>query len=331
MNIVKAANPIAMWETLIEGFLCKKLEWFEEGVGYNLTDSLFSYDMILEVDNAKFDPQFDFGTTFGYTITKWTGLITNYLDLDVLDEAKTMIRKLEENKAVNRNYHIGFHFADNHGNGKGCLVGGIFSRKIGIDKPEITLMLRSSDIVTRLPMDLLLFSRFGEYVYGHTDFTMRLILKAAFANDTTILMYNKHKDIKGILANCEDEERSKKIRKSFKKIMKSEESVYKTYGNSFRAYKVLHGEEKGYNIKPLLAEKLEIGNWDGIPRPYPRPSLLKRNAIKKMFTKFASKYGFEGLEFKTTETKKKKLLSFSGVGEDDTDIPNIEDDDETQE
>lgn len=88
---------------------------------------------MVEIADAKFDPDFDFGKMFGYTMTKWTGLITNYLDLDVLDQAKLMIRKLEENKTVNRNYHIGFHFADNHGSGKGCLVGGIFSRKIGVE------------------------------------------------------------------------------------------------------------------------------------------------------------------------------------------------------
>ena len=93
MNLVKANNPIEAWEKILENFLIKKPDWFCEGVGYNLTDSLFTYDLMVEIADAKFDPDFDFGKMFGYTMTKWTGLITNYLDLDVLDQAKLMIRK----------------------------------------------------------------------------------------------------------------------------------------------------------------------------------------------------------------------------------------------
>lgn len=219
MNLIKAKNPTDAWEKILENFLIKKPDWFCEGVGYNLTDSLFTYDLMVEIAEAKFNPDFDFGKMFGYTMTKWTGLITNYLDLDVLDQAKLMIRKLEENKTVNRNYHIGFHFADNHGSGKGCLVGGIFSRKIGVENPEITVILRSSEIVTRLPIDMLLFCRMGQYIYGHDNFFLKLVIKAAWANDTTILLYQNRKDIKELLKeNCTDEVRRKKIRKSLKNL-----------------------------------------------------------------------------------------------------------------
>ena len=193
MNLIKAKDPVDAWEKIVENFLCKTKEWFKDGNGYNLTDSLFTYDLWVEIESSIFDPEFDFGKMFGYTQTKWTGLIGNYLDLDVLDKAKSMIRKLEENKVVNRNYHIGFHFADNHGSGKGCLVGGIFSRKIGVEKPEITIITRSSDIVTRLPIDLLLFCRMGKYIYGHEEFTIKLLMKSAWANDTVILLYNNRK------------------------------------------------------------------------------------------------------------------------------------------
>ena len=48
MNIVKAKNPVKAWEYLVEGFLLKKPEWFGEGVGYNITNSLFTYDMCIE-------------------------------------------------------------------------------------------------------------------------------------------------------------------------------------------------------------------------------------------------------------------------------------------
>lgn len=316
MNLIKAKDPVDAWEKIVENFLCKTKEWFNEGNGYNLTDSLFTYDLWVEIESAIFDPEFDFGKMFGYTQTKWTGLIGNYLDLDVLDKAKSMIRKLEENKVVNRNYHIGFHFADNHGSGKGCLVGGIFSRKIGVEKPEITIITRSSDIVTRLPIDLLLFCRMGKYIYGHEEFTIKLLMKSAWANDTVILLYNNRKDIKEFLKeNCQDEFRRKKIRKALKKLMTSDEKVYRTFGHSFRAFKVLRND-LGYEQKSMKAGTLEIGDWEGIPLPEVCPSIVKRNMIKKVYLKFTQKYG---LKLVPEEPSKKKLISFTSGEVDDGD------------
>lgn len=316
MNLIKAKDPVDAWEKIVENFLCKTKEWFNDGNGYNLTDSLFTYDLWVEIESAIFDPEFDFGKMFGYTQTKWTGLIGNYLDLDVLDKAKSMIRKLEENKVVNRNYHIGFHFADNHGSGKGCLVGGIFSRKIGVEKPEITIITRSSDIVTRLPIDLLLFCRMGKYIYGHEEFTIKLLMKSAWANDTVILLYNNRKDIKEFLKeNCQDEFRRKKIRKALKKLMTSDEKVYRTFGHSFRAFKVLRND-LGYEQKSMKAGTLEIGDWEGIPLPEVCPSIVKRNMIKKVYLKFTQKYG---LKLVPEEPSKKKLISFTSGEADDGD------------
>lgn len=328
MNILKAKHPVEAWEKVIERFLLKDNELFKEGEGYTLTNSLFTYDLSISIADGKFNPDFDFGSIFGYTQTKWSGLLSNYFDLDVLDQARDMIRKLEENKVVNRNYHIGFNFSDNNNNGKSCLLGGIFSRKIGVDKPEITILLRSSDIVTRLPMDLLLFSRMGEYVYGHTDFSMMLNIKAAWADDTAILMYDNYKDISEVMKGCEDSERKKRIRRSYKKLKNSDEAVYKTYGHSFRAFKALR-KDLGYKLKPLKAENLIIGNWDGIPLPHPCPSVIKRNMIKKALKKFSEKYGFELRFDKQPANTKKKLITFSAPGEDDLDDI-VGDDEETK-
>lgn len=50
-------------------FLVKKPEWFSEGIGYNLTDSLFTYDLVVEISEAKFDPEFD---------------LVSYLDIQLL-------------------------------------------------------------------------------------------------------------------------------------------------------------------------------------------------------------------------------------------------------
>ena len=148
---------------------------------------------------------------------------------------------------------------------------------------------------------------------------MKLVIKAAWANDTTILLYQNIKDLKEFLKeNCNDEARRKKIRKSLKKLMTSDEASYKTYGNSFRAFKVLR-KDLGYKQKSMLASDLEIGDWDGIPLPEVCPSILKRNMIKKTYLKFTEKYGLKLKLEENTEKKKKKLISFSSPDEDDMD------------
>ena len=40
--------------------------------------------------------------------------------------------------------------------------------------------LAASDVVTRLPWDLLLAIRMGEYVFGHTEFTVEFIYPFSF-------------------------------------------------------------------------------------------------------------------------------------------------------
>ena len=185
----------------------ENLGLFKEGQGALITNSLFTYGITVLIEEAKFDPEFDFGKIFGYTQSKWSSLLNNYVDLDALDKLKLQIRELEKNKAVNRNYHIGFNFADSHGNGKGCLVSGIFSRMIFIEKPRLSIVMRASDVVTRLPWDILLAVRLGEYVYGHTDFTIELIIRSAFADDFSLMLFNGYEPIEPLIDGIENETR----------------------------------------------------------------------------------------------------------------------------
>ena len=98
--------------------------------------------------------------------------------------------------------------------------------------------------------------------------------------------------------------------------MTSDEAGYKTYGNSFRAFKVLR-RDLGYKQKSMLASALEIGDLDGIPLPEVCPSILKRNMIKKTYLKFTEKYGLKLKLEESGEKKRKKLISFSSSEEDD--------------
>ena len=269
---------------------------------------MFTYGLTVLVEEAKFDPKFDFGKIFGYTQSKWSSLLNNYIDLDALDKLKFQIRELEKNKAVNRNYHIGFNFADSHGNGKGCLVSGIFSRMIFIEKPRLTVVMRASDIVTRLPWDLLLAVRMGEYVYGHTEFTIELMIRSAFADDFTLMLFNGYEPIEPLIDKIKNEKRKKRLRKVLRKVKKAaDKGTDPGYQAYMRVYKIFNPERYGKKPKSLLAEECVIGNWDGIPLPEKCPSILVRNRIKTAYLKFIKRYD---LKMFNEFDKNKKLIKF---------------------
>ena len=305
----KFENTTTAWSELLKMFLRQDEELFKEGQGAVLTGSLYSYGVGILIEKAQFDPEFDFGTMMGYTPSKWTSLLNNYIDLDAMDILKGQIRELEKNKAQNRNYHIGFNFADSHGNGKGCLVSGVFSRMIGIENPRLTIIMRASDIVTRLPWDLLLAVRIGAYVYGHEDFSIELYLRSAFADDITLMLYNGYEEIEPLISSIENEDRRKKLKKTLKKVKKAAsqgaDPGYQTYT---RVYKIFNPEAFGIEIKSLKAKDCIIGDWDGIPMPKGGcPSIMVRNQIKSAYLKFIEKYDLEAF---AEEVKSKKMIKF---------------------
>lgn len=297
------------WSELIKKFLRQDEELFVEGQGAVITGSVYSYGVGILIEKAQFDPEFDFGFIMGYTQSKWSSLLNNYLDLDAMDILKTQIRELEKNKAQNRNYHIGFNFADSHGNGKGCLVSGVFSRMIGVENPRLTIIMRASDIVTRLPWDLLLAIRLGAYVYGHEEFSIELFLRSAFADDISIMLYNGYEEIEPLIAGIENEDRRKKLKKTLKKVKKAAEAGtdpgYQAYT---RVYKIFNPEAFNIEPKSLKAKDCIIGDWDGIPMPKGGcPSILVRNQIKAAYTKFIKKYNLDAF---AEEVKGRKLIKF---------------------
>lgn len=306
------------WFEINKKFLNQDEELFEEGQGAVITGSLFSYGLTFLIKNASFDPEFDFGRMMGYTQSKWTSLLNNYVDLDALDQLKLLVRELEKNKAVNRNYHVGFNFADSHGNGKGCLVSGMFSRMIYIDKPRLTIVMRASEVVTRLPWDLLLACRMGEYVYGHTEFSIEVIMRSAFADDITMMLLNGYSPIEELIDNIPNEERKKRMRKVLRKVKRaSEEGNDPKYQAYTRVYKIFNPEAYAKNMGDkkkktgpvsFLAKDCIIGNWDGIPLPEECPSIMVRNQIKKVYLKFIKKYN---LDIFAQADKSKKVVNFN--------------------
>lgn len=322
-------NGDQAWFEVNKLFLKQEEGLFSDGQGAVITNSLYTYGLSILIENAEFDPEFDFGKIMGYTQSKWSSLLNNYLDLDSLDKLKLQIREFEKNKAVNRNYHIGFNFADSHGNGKGCLMSGMFSRMIGIDKPRLTIVMRASDVVTRLPWDLLLSIRMGEYVYGNNDFTIELFIRSAFADDTSIMLLNGYQNIEELIDEVENEDRKKKLKKVLRRVRKASDAgddpKYQAY---MRVYKIFNPEKYGKEAKSLLAKDCIIGNWDGIPLPEKCPSILVRNQIKSAYLKFIKKYD---LQMFMEPDKKRKLIKFSESDGSITDKPIMEDQIEEEE
>lgn len=297
---------VEAWEKLNEIFLTKDPKYFtKEKVGINgyLTNTLFIYNVFITINRQRFNPKFDFGKHFNFSPTKWSGLISNYLDLDRLDIFKEKIRELEKDKTRVRFYNEGFHFSDSHDNGKGCLLSGIFSRCLDVDKPQLTLILRSSEVTTRLPIDILFFQRLGQYVYGHKDFILNLYLKQAYAEDTLILMYHTYKDLKEVFKDCKDTKRRDTILKRLNQLETGKEEDFIKYQPYFRAFKVIRKDLYGDKYKPLLAKDCIIGDWEGIPLPKDCPSIVERNRLKKIYLKFVNKYN---LDMKKLSQPKKK-------------------------
>lgn len=303
---------------------------FSGDQGAVITSMLYTYGLDIIIKEAKFDPEFDFGKILGYTQSKWSSLLNNYLDLDAMDVLKLQIREFEKNKAVNRNYHIGFNFADSHGNGKGCLVSGIFSRMIGIDKPRLTIVMRASDVVTRLPWDLLLAIRIGEYVYGNNDFSIELLIRSAFADDTSIMLFNGYEPIEPLIDSIKNESRRKRLKKALRKVKKAADAgndpKYQAY---MRVYKVFNPEKYGKKEKSLKAKDCIIGDWDGIPLPKSGcPSILVRNQIKTAYLKFIKRYD---LEMFNVPDKNRKLVKFKeSDGSITEELPSEQNEEETE-
>lgn len=309
-NQYKYKNPVEAWDDLMVKFILKDPLLFDDGNGAELTNALYTNDLTMYIEDPSFDKGFDFGYLFNYRQTKWTSLLNNYIDLDKLDQIKEKIRGLEADITKNRNYNIGLHFADTHSNGKGCLLSGILSRQYYIKKPVLTVLLRSSEIVTRLPFDLLFFTRLGEYIYGHEEFTLKIIIKQAYADDSVLIMYDNRKSIEDIYKDCEDKERELRVMtklNTLKVIDEEDYTTYPTYQAHLRSFKVLRPDLYP-DRKSLTAGECVIGNWDGIPLPDICPSIIDRNNIKSKYLKFVNKYGLNMENIKTKKTKKRKVI-----------------------
>lgn len=217
------------WEELNKEFLlgCKK---------WNPTiksGCIYVYDLVVHINKPKLDPEFDFGSHFNYSFSKWKGLINNYIDRENLESVKSQVIS-EESKGKNRIYNIALQFNNNHKHGKNCLLSIIFSRRAGKSIPTLCITLRASEVTKRLACDLLLFQRIGEFVYGEALFDMVIHFNQIFNDDNVLLMYHAHEDLKKFLKLHKkdiDKERYIYLRDQLKKLLETDpmDIKYKIY------------------------------------------------------------------------------------------------------
>jgi hypothetical protein len=256
------------WEWINEYLACEEETVIHNG-GIRSGPQMISYDHFMEINKAWVDPEFDFGKMFGYKIQKWSKLISNYIDFDFLDLAKSQVVERETKKASA--YTIVFKFSNKQTSGHACLISLVFQRRLTLDNPIVIMNIRSSEVTKRLLMDFLLVQRIIEYVYGHKHgASIKVFCGNMYLSGEAFTMYNNHKNLRELLDGNETAmaERILKILDKFEKP----EALDIKFRVHLRAVKRLHNLE----IKPLLAKNLRL-----FPEEQKPKKLLKRNTINK--------------------------------------------------
>ena len=187
------------WEGINEYMANQDKEVTERG-GNRYGPELVSYNHYIYIRKAWMDPELDLGLVLGYTRSKWTSLVNNYVDMDHLDLVKSMVREKEAKKS--RSYNLSMLFDNSHNSGKGCLLSLTFSRRLDKDHPILTFNLRASEITKRLPFDLVLVQRIGEYVYGPDEhIAIQFFSAHIYLSAEAFSMYENHKEISSVVPN----------------------------------------------------------------------------------------------------------------------------------
>lgn len=197
MQVTDHSTSQSAWEWINE-YLALEEDHVKSKGGTRTGNNVIAYDHFLEINKLWVDPNFDFGKMFGYKIQKWTKLISNYIDFDFLDIAKSQVQEREIKKAYN--YTIGFKFSNKHTSGHGCLLTLVFSRRHSSDNPIVVINIRSSEVTKRLLMDLLLVERIMDYIYGEGhSASAKVYITQAYITAENFIMYHNHKNIRDLI------------------------------------------------------------------------------------------------------------------------------------
>lgn len=213
----------------------------------------YSYDNVIHISKLWVNPEFDFGTKLGYTKSKWTHLINNYIDLNYLDIIRSEITRAEGGKRAT--YSFAYHFKNSHANGKDCLMGLVISRRLGNDVPVITFFSRATELTKRFLFDLLLIQRVGEYLYGdERTIELKLNIPMAYIQAESFTVYNNIKPLTQIIGSRKPTRFQATVLETLRKFI-HEDHTKISYDSHRRISMKLKGEMK---VKPMLAKDLKL-------------------------------------------------------------------------
>ena len=234
------------------------------------------YNAIVKSKTSAIDPSFDFGHVLGYTMRKWTKLISNYVDRDMLDLTKALVIEREVKKTTQ--YTHTFHFSNAHVSGKDCLISLTFSRNINSNTPVVYYHTRATEATKRMIFDFLLVQRLVEYVYGYIQVEVVMYMPFVFISADGVLLCNGAKPIKELVRNWDNPNNcQKRVITAWDKLYNTHISKipYKVHQRAAKAIqmggdgKPLHGRDalvastltlfKPTNLSKGLLEKLNKG------------------------------------------------------------------------
>lgn len=280
MKLFEFATSQEAWEMLNEYFFQAEDDIFKHG-GSRSGNQLILSGGFIKIRKAWVDPKFDFGNMFGYRPHKWSGLISNYVNMSYLDILKSQILVKESGK-VKTPYNLSMPFDNSHGHGKNCLLSLTFCRRQNCDIPIAIFNLRSSEITKRLLIDFLLVQRIAEYIYGEEQtIMMEMFCGNIYQNIESFIMYDLHRPLKKI-NNLKkgDSKYADKVLEILKKFKKVDPHTinYKVFKRSANQLQKVHGD------RPMLAGELFL-NKKEIEYPEDCITASQRKAYKRKLNK----------------------------------------------
>jgi hypothetical protein len=194
ITVLKFKDLQKAWQGMNEYLFIDEKTITDNKAGGAFGAQMVCMDTIVKAKSGKIDEDFDFGEVLGYSRTKWTTLVNNYVNFHYLDMLRSEITRREKTKA--RMYNYTFHFANKYGSGKDCLISLTVARRPDREKPFASFVIRTSEITKRLIFDFLLVQRILEYLYGYSDFEVHLYAQHWYVTAESFIMYNNVRDIK---------------------------------------------------------------------------------------------------------------------------------------
>lgn len=227
INKFRFKNFEQAWEQLNEYMVNNQDEVINRGGALNGSEIIL-HDVIVEVKKPRISPDFNFGISLGYTIKKWSKLISNYVNMNYLDLVKAEVQAREAKKE--KNYNISFHFDNAHKSGKDCLISLTFCRRKNENRPLAIYYTRACELTSRAIFDFLLIQRILEYVYGNKP-NVRVLchIPYMFVNAQRFLIYMAYKGKQCVTGDSTKYQKSLLI--SYQKFMETppQDIKYKVY------------------------------------------------------------------------------------------------------